>query len=89
MKDSEKILDIVVNKIDELYLDNELKPYMKVYIDKDNIPALFECIKGTYTGNNPDTYIFKYRGKYNTYIEFVGLDNNLMNSNLIYFVDGK
>jgi hypothetical protein len=89
MKDSEKILDIVVNKIDELYLDNELKPYMKVYIDKDNIPALFECIKGTYTDNNPDTYIFKYRSKYNTDIEFVGLDNNLMDSNLIYFIDGE
>lgn len=37
----------------------------------------------------PDTYIFKYRSTYNTDIEFVGIDSNLMNSNLVYFVDGE
>ena len=50
---------------------------------------MFKSITGTYTDNNPDTYIFKYRSTYNTDIEFVGIDSNLMNGNLIYFVDGE
>ena len=59
------------------------------YVDKDIIPEMFKSITGTYTDNNPDTYIFKYRSTYNTDIEFVGIDSNLMNGNLIYFVDGE
>jgi hypothetical protein len=80
-----EIIDKVYETIDSLYEDGELKPYMRVYVDKDIIPELFKSITGTYTDNNPDTYIFKYRSTYNTDIEFVGIDSNLMNGNLIYF----
>lgn len=48
---------------------------MRVYVDKDIIPEMFKSITGTYTDNNPDTYIFKYRSTYNTDIEFVGIDS--------------
>lgn len=84
-----EIIDKVYETIDSLYEDGKLRSYMRVYVDKDIIPEMFKSITGTYTDNNPDTYIFKYRSTYNTDIEFVGIDNNLMNSNLVYFVDGE
>lgn len=84
-----EIIDKVYETIDSLYEDGKLRPYMRVYVDKDIIPEMFKSITGTYTDNNPDTYIFKYRSTYNTDIEFVGIDSNLMNGNLIYFVDGE
>ena len=84
-----EIIDKVYETIDSLYEDGKLRPYMRVYVDKDIIPEMFKSITGTYTDNNPDTYIFKYRSTYNTDIEFVGIDSNLMISNLVYFVDGE
>lgn len=84
-----EIIDKVYETINSLYEDGKLRPYMRVYVDKDIIPEMFKSITGTYTDNNPDTYIFKYRSTYNTDIEFVGIDSNLMNSNLVYFVDGE
>lgn len=62
---------------------------MTVELDRDDLVNLIIGCSGTYTDNNPDTYIFKYRSTYNTDIEFVGIDSNLMNSNLVYFVDGE
>lgn len=73
-----EIIDKVYETIDSLYEDGKLRPYMRVYVDKDIIPEMFKSITGTYTDNNPDTYIFKYRSTYNTDIEFVGIDSNLM-----------
>lgn len=89
MTEVKEIIDKVYETIDSLYEDGKLRPYMRVYVDKDIIPEMFKSITGTYTDNNPDTYIFKYRSTYNTDIEFVGIDSNLMNGNLIYFVDGE
>lgn len=70
-----EIIDKVYETIDSLYEDGKLRPYMRVYVDKDIIPEMFKSITGTYTDNNPDTYIFKYRSTYNTDIEFVGIDS--------------
>lgn len=84
-----EIINTILDTIERLHMSNELKPYMKVYADKEIIPTLFNSIGGKYSDDNPATLIFKYKSAYQTDIEFVGIDSDLMNGNLIYFVDGE
>lgn len=78
MTEVKEIIDKVYETIDSLYEDGKLRPYMRVYVDKDIIPEMFKSITGTYTDNNPDTYIFKYRSTYNTDIEFALVEEEFL-----------
>lgn len=89
MTEVKEIIDKVYETIDSLYEDGKLRPYMRVYVDKDIIPEMFKSITGTYTDNNPDTYIFKYKGLKNIYSKFLkfGSIEDLDNLILLYTND--
>ena len=67
---------------------------MTVELDRDDLVNLIIGCSGPYYTimdkyNEKGLNLGHYGSTYNTDIEFVGIDSNLMNSNLVYFVDGE
>lgn len=49
MTEVKEIIDKVYETIDSLYEDGKLRPYMRVYVDKDIIPEMFKRLLTTKT----------------------------------------